>query len=94
MGWSVGGVSLWSKWINRNKRPVTLDLPERLTVTADAGALDRVLENLLVNAAKYSPPGSPIEVTARAIGGEAGQPKGPPSILRAARPPPRRSAST
>jgi crotonobetainyl-CoA:carnitine CoA-transferase CaiB-like acyl-CoA transferase len=26
MGWSVGGVSLWSKWINRNKRPVTLDL--------------------------------------------------------------------
>jgi crotonobetainyl-CoA:carnitine CoA-transferase CaiB-like acyl-CoA transferase len=26
MGWAVGGVTLWSKWIGRNKRPVTLNL--------------------------------------------------------------------
>lgn len=26
MGWTVGDVALWSKWIDRNKRPVTLDL--------------------------------------------------------------------
>lgn len=26
MGWSVDGVTLWSKWIGRNKRPITLDL--------------------------------------------------------------------
>jgi crotonobetainyl-CoA:carnitine CoA-transferase CaiB-like acyl-CoA transferase len=26
LGWSVGGVSLWSKWVNRNKRPITLNL--------------------------------------------------------------------
>jgi crotonobetainyl-CoA:carnitine CoA-transferase CaiB-like acyl-CoA transferase len=26
MGWAVDGVTAWSKWINRNKRPVTLNL--------------------------------------------------------------------
>ena len=26
MGWAAGGVTLWSKWIGRNKRPVTLNL--------------------------------------------------------------------
>jgi crotonobetainyl-CoA:carnitine CoA-transferase CaiB-like acyl-CoA transferase len=28
MGWAVGGVTLWSKWIGRNKRPVTLNLAD------------------------------------------------------------------
>jgi crotonobetainyl-CoA:carnitine CoA-transferase CaiB-like acyl-CoA transferase len=43
LGWAVGGVALWSKWINRNKRPVTLNLSTakgqelllRLTSSAD-----------------------------------------------------------
>src|SRR5205814_1129200 len=43
LGWSVGGITLWWKWIGRNKRPVTLDLRHpkgqelllRLTETAD-----------------------------------------------------------
>jgi len=26
LGWEVDGQTLWSRWINRNKRPVTLDL--------------------------------------------------------------------
>ena len=43
MGWAVDGVTLWSKWVNRNKRPITLnlsvpagqDLLQRLAATAD-----------------------------------------------------------
>jgi crotonobetainyl-CoA:carnitine CoA-transferase CaiB-like acyl-CoA transferase len=43
LGWSVNGVTLWWKWIGRNKRPVTLDLSHpagqdllvRLAATAD-----------------------------------------------------------
>jgi crotonobetainyl-CoA:carnitine CoA-transferase CaiB-like acyl-CoA transferase len=43
LGWAVDGVTLWSKWVNRNKRPITLnlsasaghDLLLRLTATAD-----------------------------------------------------------
>jgi crotonobetainyl-CoA:carnitine CoA-transferase CaiB-like acyl-CoA transferase len=43
MGWAVDGVTLWSKWVNRNKRPITLnlsatagqDLLLRLVATAD-----------------------------------------------------------
>lgn len=49
-------------------RPVTVEVAEDLVVRADADALVRVLENLLTNAAKYSEPGSPIEVRARPEG--------------------------
>ena len=43
MGWAVDGVTVWSKWIDRNKRPVTLNLSKphgqelllRLAATAD-----------------------------------------------------------
>ncbi len=43
MGWAVDGVTLWSKWVDRNKRPITLnlsvpagqDLLLRLAATAD-----------------------------------------------------------
>ena len=43
MGWEVDAVTLWSKWLGRNKRPVTLDLSHpkgqdlllRLAATAD-----------------------------------------------------------
>lgn len=40
---------------------VAADVPD---VEVDASAMDRVIVNLLENAAKYSPPGSPIRVSA------------------------------
>jgi K+-sensing histidine kinase KdpD len=48
-------------------RPVRTDLPAELPlVSADAILLEQVFVNLLENAAKYTPPGSPIEIVARA----------------------------
>jgi signal transduction histidine kinase len=47
---------------------VEVDVREGLAVLADADALGRVLTNLLTNAAKFSPPGSPITVRAEATG--------------------------
>ena len=47
------------------EHPVTVDVDEDLVVTADADGLDRVLRNLLANAAKYSARGRPIVVRAR-----------------------------
>ena len=52
-------------------REVRLDLPDGLPlIRADFVLLGRVLSNLLDNATKYSPPGSPLEVTARVVGRE------------------------
>jgi K+-sensing histidine kinase KdpD len=48
-------------------RPVRTDLPADLPlVSADAVLLEQVFINLLENAAKYTPPGSPVEIVARA----------------------------
>jgi two-component system phosphate regulon sensor histidine kinase PhoR len=48
---------------------LTSDLPERLPdVDVDAGRIGRVLENLVGNALKYSPPGSPVVVSATVDG--------------------------
>jgi len=48
-------------------REVTVDLPADLPlVSVDDVLIGQVLVNLLENAAKYTPPGSPIEVSARA----------------------------
>ena len=41
-----------------------------LAVTGDARLLERVLENLLGNAFKFSPPDAPVEIEARAAGTE------------------------
>lgn len=50
---------------------VTVDLPRGLPlVRADAGLLEQVFVNLLENAAKYTPPGTPVHVSAVAYGGE------------------------
>ncbi|TAH37308.1 MAG: sensor histidine kinase KdpD [Planctomycetota bacterium] len=47
-------------------RPVQLALPEEvLLVPMDAALVEQVFVNLLENAVKYTPPGSPIEVRAR-----------------------------
>lgn len=52
-------------------RQVRADLPPDLPlVPLDQALMVQVLQNLLDNAAKYSPPGSPIEIAARVIGNE------------------------
>jgi two-component system sensor histidine kinase KdpD len=50
--------------------PVSTDLPATLPlVPIDAALIEQVFFNLLDNAAKYTPEGSPIEITATASGG-------------------------
>src|SRR5260370_39367269 len=44
-------------------RPVNTDIPASLAVTSDRPKLVQALDNLLDNAAKFSPPGSAIDVT-------------------------------
>lgn len=52
------------------EHPLQIDLPEDLPlVEFDAVLLERVLCNLLENAAKYSPPDTPVELTACATDG-------------------------
>jgi len=43
------------------EHPISID-DESMTVMGDPKAMDRVLTNLLINAAKYSTPGTPIDV--------------------------------
>ena len=47
---------------------VTVEIADDVVAVADAGAFDRILRNLLGNAAKYSDPGSPIVVRAAVAG--------------------------
>ena len=50
--------------------PVKVDLPADLPlVEMDAALMERVFANLLENAAKYTPPGTPIEIAARTADG-------------------------
>ena len=51
-------------------RRVAVDLPPTLLVPCDAVLLEQVFVNLLENALKYSPPESPIEISAAEEGGE------------------------
>lgn len=52
-------------------RDVTLDAPERVPVVGDAAHLRQALANLLANARRYTPDGSPVEVAVRSEGGAA-----------------------
>ena len=52
-------------------RDLLVDVPDDIVVTADRDALSHVLTNLLSNAAKFSPPGTPIELRAQRTGNEA-----------------------
>jgi signal transduction histidine kinase len=49
------------------QRDLHLEMPDGIAVHADQDRVRQVLLNLLSNAAKYSPPGSPITVSARVI---------------------------
>ncbi|HKF76806.1 MAG TPA: ATP-binding protein [Candidatus Dormibacteraeota bacterium] len=51
-------------------RPLELSIPDGLHVTADRMKLAQVLDNLLDNAARFSPPGSPVVVAAALDDGE------------------------
>lgn len=52
-------------------RRVTTDVPEDLPLVAlDAVLVELVLVNLIENAVRHTPPGTPIEISARAQGGE------------------------
>jgi len=53
------------------KRQTSVEVPDDLNVLADSRGFDRILVNLLANAAKFSPEDSPIRVTARAENGVA-----------------------
>lgn len=48
-------------------RDLRLQLPDDLTIWGDAIRLQQILTNLLSNALKYSPPGSPIEITGHVL---------------------------
>ena len=50
---------------------VHLDVEEGLTANADPLLVERVVENLLTNAAKYAPPGSRVQISAISEGREA-----------------------
>ncbi|TXD84995.1 two-component system sensor histidine kinase KdbD, partial [Mitsuaria sp. TWR114] len=65
----VVGSSLQLMGTTLARHRVVLDVPATLPmVELDAVLIERVLVNLLENAAKYTPPGSEIRVIARAIG--------------------------
>jgi two-component system phosphate regulon sensor histidine kinase PhoR len=51
-------------------RPVNADIPAPLTITTDRPKLVQAIDNLLDNAAKFSPPGTPIDVHAEIAGDE------------------------
>ncbi len=52
-------------------RPLTIDIPEGLPAVAyDYAQIDRVVTNLLENAAAHTPPDAPIEIQARPAWGE------------------------
>ena len=53
------------------ERQIRLEVPDGLMVQADERGFERILVNLLANAAKYSPEGSAIWVTAGTNNGEA-----------------------
>lgn len=52
------------------RHTVRLEIQEGLSVFADRMLIERVIENLLSNAAKYSPPGSSVIVGAETVGRE------------------------
>ena len=65
----ITGAALEQLGSRSDKRPVRIELAEGLPfVSADFGLIVQVLVNILENAFKYSPPGSPVEITGRQTG--------------------------
>jgi signal transduction histidine kinase len=57
-----------SPLLEQRGQPLDLNVPDDLSVNGDPTRLAQVFANLLTNASKYSDPGTPIRVSARAIG--------------------------
>jgi len=53
------------------EHPTSVEILPALAVNGDLSMIERILANLLSNAAKYTPPGTPIGVTLDAEGDEA-----------------------
>jgi signal transduction histidine kinase len=52
---------------NLRERELRIKVPGEVSIWGEPIRLQQILTNLLSNAAKYSPPGTPIEVTARVL---------------------------
>jgi two-component system OmpR family sensor kinase len=52
-------------------RPVSLDAPDPVVVAGDGDHLRQAIANLVSNALRHTPPGSPIEVSTRLVEGRA-----------------------
>ncbi|MGZ3682106.1 MAG: sensor histidine kinase, partial [Ktedonobacterales bacterium] len=70
------------KETGQRRRPIHLDVPADLRVHADQERVRQVLLNLLSNAAKYSPPGSPIEITTRPYESARRGGRGPAPVMQ------------
>jgi two-component system sensor histidine kinase KdpD len=57
-------------WVEE-QHELRIDVPEGLRIKADVGMMEKVVSNLLENAAKYSKPSSPIIISAQADNGKA-----------------------
>src|SRR5215472_1041147 len=57
-------IDLFEPWILREQRSIEVDVARSILVWADEMRLKQVLHNLLSNALHYSPPHTPIRVTA------------------------------
>jgi len=65
----ITGAALEQLGSRFDKRPVRIELAEGVPfVSADFGLIVQVLVNILENAFKYSPPGSPVEIIGRQSG--------------------------
>jgi signal transduction histidine kinase len=54
--------------LRQRRQPLEVDVPEGLALQGDATRLTQVFVNLIANASKFAPEGSPIRVGARAAG--------------------------
>ncbi|HLX39381.1 MAG TPA: HAMP domain-containing sensor histidine kinase [Ktedonobacteraceae bacterium] len=55
---------MFDSLVQQQHRTIEITVPDEFSVRADAQALAQVLRNLIVNAIKYSPEGTPIQVSA------------------------------
>ncbi|HLI07751.1 MAG TPA: GAF domain-containing sensor histidine kinase [Ktedonobacteraceae bacterium] len=62
-----GVVMLIEPQLTKEERELRVQIPAPLFVQADPGRLRQVLMNISTNALKYSPPGTPITYSARAV---------------------------
>jgi signal transduction histidine kinase len=55
----------WQESAEHDGVPLSIDTPAGLVVQADRARLERVVENIVGNAIKYSPMSTPVQVTVR-----------------------------